>query len=241
MVYLILSDAENICKIRHSNNTTSRMDNQNTNKTHCIRGHEFDAVNTYVTPNGVRRCKACTSARGIAKRANARGPKLTLEERFWPNVDKAPGLGRDGDCWEWRGNIRKDGYGQARDEYVGTRRTHRIAFALINGPITSEQMLLHSCDNRACCNPDHLRIGTQYENIQDMISRGRHVGNGYELRTHCIRGHEFTPENTYTSQVGKRQCCTCVLAKSKVRNLIKAQNRKQLFFINQTPQPQQYV
>jgi hypothetical protein len=84
--------------------------------------------------------------------------------RFWGKVQ----VGQDFECWPWTGRTDDKGYGRAH----GTR-AHRIACALVHGPIPDELGALHSCDNPPCCNPFHLRAGTQQDNAQDALSRGR--------------------------------------------------------------------
>jgi hypothetical protein len=53
---------------------------------------------------------------------------------------------------------------------------HRIAMMLMGAEVQDGQAILHTCDNSPCCNPEHLRIGTQNDNIQDMVSKGRARG-----------------------------------------------------------------
>lgn len=95
-----------------------------------------------------------------------------LDFRFWNKVDKSPGHGPNGDCWIWTSTIR-GGYPSIGIEgsEIGA---HRLSLAMHNGePEISNLQCLHSCDNKRCVNPEHLRWGTQKENIQDMLSRGR--------------------------------------------------------------------
>lgn len=92
---------------------------------------------------------------------------------------------RDG-CWEWQGGKSK-GYG--RISVNGSPySTHRIAYAERYGPIPDGMIVRHKCDNPPCCNPDHLELGTQADNIADMVSRGRHVpGPGRPRGTRSTR------------------------------------------------------
>ncbi len=100
---------------------------------------------------------------------------LTLAERLWRRVDKTPGLGPNGDCWEWRGYVHPTGYGQLGfDTNPGKHiSTNRAAYLVAKGEIPDGLWVLHTCDNRLCCNPDHLWLGTPKENTQDMIAKGR--------------------------------------------------------------------
>ena len=77
----------------------------------------------------------------------------------------------NGDCLEWTGGCFANGYGSTW-AYGKQWQTHRLALHL-EGVDISGHFVLHSCDNRLCCNPNHLRTGTQQENMRDMTSRGR--------------------------------------------------------------------
>jgi hypothetical protein len=77
-----------------------------------------------------------------------------------------------GDCLIWQGQKDKRGYGFLRLE-GRLQRAHRIAYELRHGPIAGSMVVLHSCDRPSCVNPDHLSIGTQLENVRDMLNKGR--------------------------------------------------------------------
>jgi hypothetical protein len=77
-------------------------------------------------------------------------------------------------CWLWLGPLVAEGYGITF--YRGkNRRVHRIVYQDRVGDLSDHQMLCHSCDVMCCCNPDHLYKGTSQSNVNDMISRGRHI------------------------------------------------------------------
>ncbi len=90
-----------------------------------------------------------------------------IKPRFWAKVRVTPG------CWEWTGAKTHFGYGKMM--IAGkVVRAHRVSYELHVGAIPSELLIRHRCDNPACVNPDHLEPGTQADNIQDMMERGRH-------------------------------------------------------------------
>jgi len=75
------------------------------------------------------------------------------------------------------------------------------------------QIVMHLCDNPACINVEHLKLGTQLENIQDRDNKGRHPNS---LKTHCIRGHILSGTNLIINN-GNRNCKICKYASAKRR------------------------
>lgn len=79
-------------------------------------------------------------------------------------------------CVEWHGAQTKDGYGIIT-YWEGDRRTsstaHKKVWELENGPVQDGMVVMHTCDNPACVLLDHLMLGTQQDNINDCVSKGR--------------------------------------------------------------------
>ena len=92
-------------------------------------------------------------------------------------IRRALDIAVDG-CWNWRLSKDRLGYGRLKVQ-MGARESfrytsaHRYAYELFVGPIPDGKHVLHRCDNRACCNPEHLFIGTHTDNMRDMHKKGR--------------------------------------------------------------------
>jgi hypothetical protein len=143
--------------------------------------------------------------------------------RFWGRV----AVGHANDCWPWKGQTNSRGYG--RHEVWPNRQrvrllAHRVAVTITSGQEIGRNVLLHACDNPPCCNPRHLRVGTQSDNMRDALTKGRANLTGLALGrqmsrvgiqrsnqvTHCKWGYEFTDANTYQAKGGRR-CRACRL------------------------------
>lgn len=127
------------------------------------------------------------------------------------SVDKESG------CWNWNKSKNQKGYGHIKVKEKGLK-PHRIVFAEFNGEIKEGYVIDHICKNRACCNPDHLRQVTLKENTLENSNSLQAIN---AKKTHCIRGHAFSVENTYinNSKEGiKRQCIRCVTERNKYKS-----------------------
>lgn len=91
-----------------------------------------------------------------------------LQTRFWAKVNQKSRT----ECWEWIGSIDKDGYGSLFSNSKRFR-AHRVAWAIKHGEIPNGLSVLHKCDNTKCVNHNHLFLGTQGDNVSDMIKKGR--------------------------------------------------------------------
>lgn len=113
-------------------------------------------------------------------------------------------------CWEWTAAT-SHGYGIIGSG-VGRAnlKAHRAVWELFNGPVPEGMHLLHNCDNRRCVRPDHLRPGTDADNVRDMWDRGRAVVWQHSLTT-CRKGHPLD----YIAPDGERGCRTCRAAASR--------------------------
>ncbi len=74
-------------------------------------------------------------------------------------------------CWEWTRHL-VDGYGQIQIDKI-EYKAHRIIYELTYGKIPTGKHVLHSCDNRKCCNPKHLFLGTNKDNVDDKVKKCR--------------------------------------------------------------------
>lgn len=122
-------------------------------------------------------------------------------------------------CWLWQGAIDAKGYGRVYDTPQTSRLAHRIMYVERRGPVPDGLTLDHLCRVTHCVNPDHLEPVTHRENCL------RGVGPIPEnaAKTHCVHGHEFTPENTYWRAPNRRACKACT---AKLQREYQARKRK---------------
>jgi hypothetical protein len=143
-----------------------------------------------------------------AKNGPGRRKAIPWQERLEKQADG---------CWIFTGSLSVWGYGHVRHNGK-TVIASRLAWETAHGPIPDGMRVCHRCDVPACCNPDHLFLGTDKANTRDAMAKGRFKGASFlnALKTHCPRGHEYTPENTLTYR-GMRTCRQCNKERSLAR------------------------
>jgi hypothetical protein len=147
-----------------------------------------------------RRCRECGGNEKLRAAYHLR--------RFMSKVERT-----EDHCWTWRGHIFSNGYGG----FIADGRqslAHRLSYEHFVGPIPDGLVLDHLCRNRACVRPDHLQPVAMRENLL----RGSGPSALRAAQTHCIRGHEFIPENTYRRRRGGRDCRICMRERDRRRH-----------------------
>lgn len=105
-----------------------------------------------------------------------------VKANFWSKVNT------EGECWNWIASKFKFGYGQF---YINGKNlyAHRVSYVIQNGSIPKGLFVCHKCDNPSCVRPSHLFLGSQLENVLDMVKKGRHGA-----RTRNYKTSPFTVE-----------------------------------------------
>lgn len=102
-----------------------------------------------------------------------------MKARFESKFQKTEG------CWIWQAHVKETGYGQFTVDNKPAR-AHRVSYELYVGVIPEGLDVLHRCDNRKCVNPDHLFLGTNDDNIQDKVRKGRQLKGSKVIHSKLI-------------------------------------------------------
>lgn len=194
----------------------------------CRRGHPMTPENTYESPDGGRRCRRCAADTAASARQTAKRERdvPTRPRTYRPRNMTLPQLvewgleGNTGDgCWAWRTATVPSGSGYAAVNVGGSMvGAHRLVHEVLVGPVPDGHVVDHtchvpedcpggmSCPHRACVNPAHLSAVPHAVNVSP--------GRSSRVRPEaCVRGHEFTPENTRVDGRGVRSCRACALGR----------------------------
>lgn len=155
-------------------------------------------------------------------------PVIPMEIRLKKMVD----VDSNG-CWNWTGSFRSSGYGKINvgSNKLGTRRTvtaSRLSYETFVGKIPDGMVVCHTCDNRACINPEHLFVGTLKDNYDDMVVKGRRkVLKGTELphtklTEDIVRAiREESKSSTYAELSRKYGVCPTTVRRIAIREIWK--------------------
>jgi hypothetical protein len=159
---------------------------------------------------GRKLCKTCYYKIRALNRLHE-FPLLGPNDVFMERINKTDS------CWLWTGTKNTYGYGIFLLPGEVQVRAHRHSYEIHNGPIPEGMVIMHSCDNPPCVNPDHLKIGTRLENNRDSVKKRRNAygsRNGQsklseeqisliraDNRTHKLIADEFNISQSHVSRV----------------------------------------
>lgn len=149
------------------------------------------------------------------------------ENPFWSRI----AIGAPDECWPWI-RAKPGQYGRWRKQPA-----HRTAYELTHGPITGplQKVVRHRCDNKACCNPAHLELGSHQDNALDRILHGdlRHLGRV------CENGHPIRRKDLRFQYVDDERRILCWQCASEAQRRLKAMIRAEQLAAPTTPPPRQ--
>lgn len=129
------------------------------------------------------------------------GKGVPFNERLLSRIHKTES------CWIWTGSRNLKGYGRLKDVKTSIL-AHRAMFFLHNGFLPKDKLVMHSCDNPSCVNPDHLSLGDHRANALDMVKKGRRKG-GLKKKDVCRVGHKKVERFNKTLNRKRGVCLIC--------------------------------
>lgn len=148
-----------------------------------------------------------------------------------PLVSFEQGVSRKGpdECWPWNRGRNKKGYGYFRKNGK-YELAHREALRRSGVTVPDDKNVLHSCDNPPCCNPAHLRTGTQQENNQDMVDRqrtikGRRIHLSEELEQRILKLYDAFGNCVYVAELTGVSSATVIACTRRNGRVITARGR----------------
>lgn len=146
---------------------------------------------------------------------------------FWEKVRRQ----RDDQCWPWLASTTRNGYGQVRAD-GRNQKAHRLSYTEARGEIPLGMVVMHTCDNRRCVNPNHLRLGTPRENNKDRDIKGRQVSKRGEAHGMSkLRENQAAEIVALRSEINRRVSDFAVrfgVSKTTVRDLLAGRSWKWL-------------
>lgn len=140
---------------------------------------------------------------------------MSLLDRLLAKVHKSP------TCWIWTGYSKNGRYGSIT---VGkrARQAHVASYELFVGPVPTDMVVMHTCDNPRCVNPDHLKVGTMKDNMADCVQKGRFRKPArYKLTQPGIIDRikqmlaDGMSQRAVASEVGVSQATICLINKER--------------------------
>lgn len=124
---------------------------------------------------------------------------------LWEKVQQIGWTRNKDGCLEYNGYRNEHGYGQFRDASSNKLvRVHRLVYENLVEQIVGNNVILHLCDNPSCCEPSHLKQGSQTDNIKDMWNKDRAFKSDLKV---CKNGHEYPAERPRA--INKNRCRAC--------------------------------
>lgn len=155
----------------------------------CSCGNQVVATSKQLTKGNKRGCTNCQDS----------GSKSPLHVRLTKYVVSDTG------CWNWTGKQNENGYGAIRVDGTYTR-AHRAMFFMLNPLADKALVVMHTCDNPQCVNPDHLRLGTQQENMLDMHIKGRFKGGAKAGNQNAVGNAGWRKGGITTKYIKDKSC-----------------------------------